>query len=37
MKNPKTSYIFNKNISLPIICSKCGSIDEKLCKQKNIK
>ena len=31
-KNPKISYIFDKTIVSPIICSKCGLKDKDICK-----
>ena len=34
LKNPKVSYIFEKILVLSIICSKCGSKDEKIFKEK---
>ena len=30
INNPKISYIFVKTLVLSIICSKCGSKDEKI-------
>ena len=32
-KNPKISYIFDKTLSVSIICDKCGSKDEKIFKE----
>ena len=32
-KNPKISYIFEENILLSIIYSKCENIDEKMFKE----
>ena len=32
-KNRKISYIFEKKLVLSIICSKCGSKDEKIFKE----
>ena len=33
INNPKISYIFVKTLVLSIICSKCGSKDEKIFKE----
>ena len=36
LKNPKISYILEKTLVLFIICSKCGSKDEKIFKEELI-
>ena len=32
-KNPKVSYIFEKALVFPIICTKCKNEDEKIFKE----